>query len=129
MYDYIDKIRPYIMVSIGSLAGALLRIKVINLFHLNHRSNLKAIFTVNITSIFLLGLFVGFENKNSYINNSIYLLTCVGFLGSLGTFSSFISELYRLLIKGKFVDFIVQSIVFTFLGILFAYLGYFLGNF
>ncbi len=113
MYDCIDKIRPYLMVSIGSLAGALLRIKVINLFHLNHRSNLKAIFTVNITSIFLLGLFVGFENKNSYINNSIYLLTCVGFLGSLGTFSSFISELYRLLIKGK-TGFKLKSTIIVF---------------
>ncbi len=128
MYKELDNIWPYIIVAVGSIIGAISRIKISYLFHVNNSSNTRAIVTVNTVSIFLLGFFLALQNGTSIHNNSLYLLLCIGFLGSFSTFSAFISELYSFLQKQKWLDFIFYSIISIIAGLTFASLGYLLGN-
>ncbi len=129
MYEELDNIWPYIIVAVGSIIGAISRIKITYLFHINNSSNIRAIVTVNTVSIFLLGFFLALQNGTSINNNnSLYLLLCIGFLGSFSTFSAFISELYIFLQQQKWLDFMFYSIISIIFGLTFASLGYLLGN-
>ena len=130
MYDYLENLRPVILVSLGAIAGAICRINLINLFALNHVSNIKSIFTINTIANFLLGVFIGLQNNYSSIEDSksLYLLLCIGFLGCFSTFSALVNELYVFFKNyqwAEFISYIMCSIVF---GLLFALLGYSVSN-
>ena len=130
MSDVLDSISTYLVISLGSLTGAIFRIKITYFFKLRNSHNLKAIFIVNTIAIFLLGFFLGSQNPNIYFdsNNYLYLFLCTGILGSFSTFSSLVYELYRLFIKYRWIDLIFYSMSSIFVGIFFAKLGYLLGN-
>ena len=70
MYDFIENVSHYIIVSFGAIAGALFRIKIINLLALNRVSNIQSILTINTISNFLLGIFIGLNNEP---RQSLYL--------------------------------------------------------
>ncbi len=98
----------YLFVGIGAVCGSILRVIIIDcLNHLYAKKNI-GILIVNTLSSFLLGVYFSFYLKEGMSNyyESINLFICIGFLGSLSTFSSFIIELLNYLLKKKWKKFI-----------------------
>ena len=93
MYESIEKFHPFLLIGSGAILGSWLRMYVTNYFRDYHSSSYFGTFLVNIVSAFLLGLFFAlhphlFDNSLN-IKSPLFLFGCVGFLGSLGTFSTF----------------------------------------
>ena len=130
MFDGLGNISTYLIISFGSITGAICRIKITHLFKLHNIHNIRAIFIVNTIAIFLLGFFIGSQNPNISFDstNHLYLFLCTGVLGSFSTFSSLVYELYLLFINKRWIDLILYSMSSIIVGIFFAKLGYYLGN-
>ena len=102
-----------------------MRIFIQNNFKKNIGFDIQNTSIVNFIASFFLGILVALN----FVNKDILLLFYSGFLGCLSTFSSFISQLFFLLKKRKFLRFFfhyIEVIVFSFL---FFYLGYFIIQF
>ncbi len=130
MFNSLEDYSPSIFVAIGAIPGAIFRMQIFNRLASNTQSNLYGLILVNTIATFFLGFCLAIQKNIFYMQNNqpLYLLICVGFLGSLSTFSSFILEFFSCYIKRKWHDFyltIFSSIIF---GLLFASLGYYFGN-
>ena len=101
----------YIIISSGSIIGALIRWQI------------DDIFIVNILGCFILG----FINK-LYLNPKLKLLIGFSFCGSLTTFSSWISDLFILLQNSFYIVFISNIFSFLIAGYISLYLGYISGK-
>ena len=113
------------IILFGSTFGLILRIFIQNNFKKNIGFDIQNTSIVNFIASFFLGILVSLD----FVNNEKLLLFYTGFLGSFSTFSSFIYQLFILLIKRKFLRLFfhyIEVIVFSFL---FFYLGYFLIQF
>ena len=130
MFDFFENITPSIFVVMGAAPGALCRMKISNKFFSNSKSNLPAILLVNTIGLFLLGYFIGINNKITSISEThpLYLLVCVGFLGSFSTFSSLILEFYYYFVRRQWKNFFLGVFSSILLGICFASIGYSIGN-
>ena len=82
IYTYLNKV---IIVSIGSIFGALIRL------------NLNDDLIVNIIGCLLIGFIVGYK-----FNSKLELFLSVGFCGALTTFSSWILDCVKLFYNGYF---------------------------
>ncbi len=113
------------IILLGSTFGLILRIFIQNNFKKSIGFDIKNTSIVNFLSSFLLGILVALN----FINNEILVLFYSGFLGCFSTFSSFINQLFDLLLKRKFLRLFfhyIEVIIFSFL---FFYLGYYLIQF
>ena len=109
------------IILIGSTIGLSLRIFIQNNFKKNIGFNIQNTSIVNFISSFILGILVALN----FSNNNLLSLLYVSFLGCFSTFSSFIYELFTLLMKGKFERLFFHYIEVMFFSFLFFYLGYF----
>ena len=130
MLDFLLDNRSSLLIAVGAAPGALLRLQLSKKFSSYTNSKLNGVLIVNIISTFLLGLFLALQQKivSLSVNQSLYLLICVGFLGSFSTFSSFIFELYSFDLRNRFFDFLFMIIVSITLGLFSAFLGHYFGN-
>ena len=113
------------IILLGSTFGLILRIFIQTNFKKSIGFDIQNISIVNFLSSFLLGILVALN----FINNEILVLFYSGFLGCFSTFSSFIYQLFDLLIKKKFLRLFfhyIEVIIFSFS---FFYLGYFIIQF
>ena len=109
--NILPKINNLFLVSIGAIAGVILRWQ------------LDEIFIVNMIGCFLIGLF------NSLSFNSKYkLIFCIGFCGSLTTFSSWIFDLSGLISDGFYAQALWIAISMAIIGFLSVCLGNLLAN-
>ena len=114
-----------VLVLFASTFGLILRIFLQNNFKKTIGFNIQNTSIVNFIASFLLGILVA----SNFINNDILFLLYIGFLGSFSTFSSFIYQLFILLMKRKFIRLFFHYIEVMFISFLFFYLGYFLIQF
>ena len=110
---------------IGSTIGLILRLLIQNNCKIKIGFDIQNISIVNLLSAFFLGILVA-SNLNNHILLSLFY---VGFLGCFSTFSSFIYELFNLLIKKKFQRLFFHYIGVVILSFIFFYLGYFIIQF
>ena len=110
------------IILIGSTFGLILRIFIQNNFKKSVGFDIQNTSIVNFFSSFILGNLVALN----FINNEILVLFYVGFLGCFSTFSSFIYQLFILLMKRKFLKLIFHYIEVIVISFIFFYLGYFL---
>ena len=101
------KENTFVLISLGSILGALLRWQI------------DEIFAVNIIGCFLLGFFnsLSIQKKNK-------LILVVGLCGSMTTFSGWSFYLYNLLNLRMYELFLVHSISIVLIGISAVGLGY-----
>ena len=114
-------ITSIILVLFGSTLGLTLRMFIQNNIKINIGINIQNTSIVNFISSFLLGILVALN----FSNNKLLSLLYVSFLGCFSTFSSFIYQLFTLLMKGKFERLFFHYIEVMFFSFLFFYLGYF----
>ena len=101
------KKNTFLLISIGAIPGALFRWQI------------DEIFIVNLIGCFLLGFF------NSLSIPEKYKLTLgVGLCGSMTTFSSWMSHLYKLLNQGLYKLFLLNSLSIVLIGIVAIGLGH-----
>ena len=111
------------IILLGTTIGLILRICIQNNFKKNIGFNIQNTSIVNFTASFFLGVLVALN----FINNDLLMLFYIGFLGCFSTFSSFIYQLFILLMKRKFLrlffhynEVIVISFIFFYLGFYFT---------
>ena len=101
------KKNTFFLISLGAIPGALFR------------GQIDEIFIVNLIGCFLLGFFNSLNILKRY-----KLTLCVGLCGSMTTFSSWMSHLYKLLNQGLYKLFLLNSLSIVLIGIVFIGLGH-----
>ena len=101
------KKNSFLLISLGSIAGALLRWQI------------DEIFEVNIIGCFLLGFF-----NSLYVQKKYKSILVVGLCGSMTTFSGWSLYLYNLLSLRLYQSFLVQSTSIVLIGIFAVGLGH-----
>ena len=105
MKNYLD-INNVIYISIGAIAGSLLRWQ------------LEEIFILNVIGCFVIGLI------NSLSLNSKYkLIFSIGLCGSLTTFSGLILEVFKLVSNGFYIKALLGTMLMTIMGFFAVALG------
>ncbi len=119
-----------LLIISGAIPGALLRMQVSKQLFLYTQSKLLGLVILNTVATFLLGFFLAIQPKLELIssNKGLYLLLCVGFLGSFSTFSSFIFELYSFSRKHRLINFFCMVFFSILLGLFAVFLGQYFGN-
>lgn len=79
-------------------------------------------FLINILGSLLIGLFLGFFDKN-LLGDSTRLLLVTGFCGGFTTFSAFSTENLNLILSGNWFTAIVYSLLSVLFGVLSVWIG------
>ena len=116
-----------LLVGLGAIPGAWLRLKVVNHFHPMVPKKHWGTFLVNVVACFVLGLVLAL-NETCAASTGIALLMGVGFFGSLSTFSTFAVELLNELRAGQVLTALVLALASIGAGLLASAVGYGLGT-
>ena len=119
-------VRDALLVAIGAVPGAWLRLKMVNHFEPMVPKKHWGTFTVNVVACFALGLVLALQETCS-ARTGIVLLIGVGFFGSLSTFSTFVVELLQELQSGRALTALVLAVASIGAGLLACAVGYGLG--
>ena len=119
--------RDALLVAIGAVPGAWLRLRMVNHFEPMVPKKHWGTFTVNVVACFALGLVLALQDTCS-ARTGIVLLIGVGFFGSLSTFSTFVVELLQELRAGHAITAFVLAVASIGAGLLACALGYGLGT-
>ena len=80
-------------------------------------------FTVNIVGCLLIGLILGYAQKDNTLTSNQTLLLVTGFCGGFTTFSAFANENLELIKNGEIFDFSMYSISSIVVGIVAVFVG------
>ena len=117
----------FILISLGAILGANLRFLIITKISLFGDNKATRVLLANLIASFLIGLSIPIMlNNNLSYNQNLTFLFLIGFIGSLSTFSTFINDLYELIIKKNFKHSAILIFLSIFLGLIFLYMGYLL---
>ncbi len=106
-----NQIQKFLYISIGAIAGVLFRWQM------------DEILIVNTIGCFLIGLF----NSLSFISK-YKLIFCIGFCGSLTTFSGWIFDLFILISDGFYIQALLLVISMLLMGFFAVCVGKLLAN-
>jgi len=117
--------KSFLLVFLGGGIGSSCRFLISNILNYNYKSfHYLGTFSVNIIGCILIGIVMGFLQKENNFNQNYLLLFSSGFCGGFTTFSAFANENLDLIKSGNFSVFIVYVISSVIFGIAAAYLGY-----
>ena len=117
-----------LLVAAGGAAGALLRYFMVLLFARFQVSSLFAIWVVNVSGSFALGLLLSLALSRTAIPQSMQLLAGVGFLGSYTTFSTLMWDTFSLSQTGS-VPMALLNLGASFtIGLVAVWLGFLVGR-
>ena len=132
MYELTERLQPFLLIGVGAIFGSWARIYATK--YIESRFSFKYIgtFVVNTFAAFFLGFFVAIQMRSGmdYLNSNspLFMFFCVGFLGSLSTFSTFMTDLMNTLLDKK-ITLCTSLAFFSILAGLFSVaLGLTLGN-
>ena len=117
-----------VLVGLGAIPGAWLRLKVVNHFEPMVPKKHWGTFLVNVIASFALGLVLALVERCSS-STGIALLMGVGFFGSLSTFSTFVVELLNELRAGHVLAASALALISIVAGVIAAAAGYGLGTY
>jgi CrcB protein len=115
-----------LLVLIGSSVGGILRYLISVWTAPKSISYPWGTFLVNISGCFLMGIIMGFIQKEEQGSMEMKLLLATGFCGGFTTYSAFAFESVEMIKQGNFSTVITYTIVSVVLGILSVLGGYFM---
>lgn len=111
-------------VAAGGFLGAICRFVVSNFIQSKHKKPFPfGTFAVNLIGSFLLGFLFA-----KHVNPLLFFFIGTGFMGSFTTFSTFELESMELIRSRKFLISLSYLLLSTILGVMLAFLGYWVGN-
>ena len=120
--------KSFILVFLGGGLGSGLRYLVAIAMNQYSKVLPFGTFTVNMIGCLLIGLVLGYAQKENTITSNQTLLLATGFCGGFTTFSAFASENLELIRNGELFNFSIYAIGSVFVGILLILIGYLLVN-
>tara|TARA_S200000501_G_scaffold357699_1_gene381614 strand:- start:626 stop:994 length:369 start_codon:yes stop_codon:yes gene_type:complete len=85
-------------------------------------------FTVNMLGCLLIGLVLGYAQKQNTLTSNQTILLATGFCGGFTTFSAFANENLELIKNGEIFNFSFYTISSVLIGILAVFIGFYLTN-
>ena len=112
------------LIALGAIIGANIRYFFLRKLEILKYSEYRLL-TINLFSSFILGLLFPFFIKTTLkIEEELIFLFLFSFIGSLSSFSTFISDFYMLILNNNFKRSTLLIIFSILLGILFFNFGY-----
>ena len=120
--------KSFLLVFLGGGLGSGLRYLVT--ITMNQYSKVLPLgtFTVNMLGCLLIGLILGYAQKENTLTSNQTLLLATGFCGGFTTFSAFANENLELIKNGELFNFSVYTIGSVLIGILAVFIGFYLTN-
>ena len=120
--------KSFLLVFLGGGLGSGLRYLVSIAMNQYSKVLPYGTFIVNILGCLLIGLILGYAQKENTITSNQTLLLATGFCGGFTTFSAFANENLELIKNGELFNFSVYTIGSVLIGILAVYIGFYLTN-
>ena len=120
--------KSFLLVFLGGGLGSGLRYLVTIAMNQYSKVLPFGTFTVNILGCLLIGLILGYTQKENTLTSNQTLLLATGFCGGFTTFSAFANENLELIRNGELFNFSIYAIGSVFLGIVLILIGYLLVN-
>ena len=120
--------KSFLLVFLGGGLGSGLRYLVTIAMNQYSKVLPFGTFTVNMLGCLLIGLVLGYAQKENTLTSNQTLLLATGFCGGFTTFSAFASENLELIRNGELFNFSIYAIGSVFVGMLLILIGYLLVN-
>lgn len=121
--------KSFLLVFLGGGLGSGLRYLVASAMNQYSKVLPYGTFTVNMLGCLLIGLILGYAQKENTLTSNQTLLLATGFCGGFTTFSAFANENLELIKNGEIFNLSVYIIASVLIGILAVFIGYYLiGN-
>ena len=118
--------KSFLLVFLGGGLGSGLRYLVTITMNQYSKVFLFGTFTVNMLGCLLIGLILGYAQKENTLTSNQTLLLATGFCGGFTTFSAFANENLELIKNGELFNFCVYTIGSVLIGILAVFIGFYL---
>ena len=115
--------KSFLLVFFGGGLGSSLRYLVSIAMNQYSKVLPFGTFTVNILGCLLIGLILGYAQKDNTITSNQTLLLVTGFCGGFTTFSAFANENLELIKNGEIFNFSVYSVGSIVVGIVAVFVG------
>jgi len=115
--------KSFLLVFFGGGLGSSLRYLVSIAMNQYSKVLPFGTFTVNILGCLLIGLILGYAQKDNTLTSNQTLLLVTGFCGGFTTFSAFANENFELIKNGEIFNFSVYSISSIVIGIVAVFVG------
>ena len=120
--------KSFLLVFLGGGLGSGLRYLISNAMNQYSKFLPYSTFTVNILGCFLIGIILGYAQKENALSSNQALLLATGFCGGFTTFSAFANENLVLIKNGEIFSFSVYTIGSVLIGIFAVFIGFYLTN-
>ena len=120
--------KSFLLVFLGGGLGSGLRYLVTITMNQYSKVLPFGTFTVNMLGCLLIGLILGYAQRENTLTSNQTLLLATGFCGGFTTFSAFANENLELIKNGEIFNFSVYTIGSLLIGILAVLIGFYLTN-
>ena len=120
--------KSFLLVFLGGGLGSGLRYLVTITMNQYSKFLPFGTFTVNMLGCLLIGLILGYAQRENTLTSNQTLLLATGFCGGFTTFSAFANENLELIKNGELFNFSVYTIGSVLIGILAVFIGFYLTN-
>ena len=120
--------KSFLLVFLGGGLGSALRYLVASAMNQYSKVLPFGTFTVNIIGCLLIGMILGYAQRENTLTSNQTLLLATGFCGGFTTFSAFANENLELIKNGEIFNFSVYTTGSILVGVLAVFIGFYLTN-
>ena len=120
--------KGFLLVFLGGGLGSGLRYLVTIAMNQYSKVLPFGTFTVNMLGCLLIGLILGYAQKENTLTSNQTLLLATGFCGGFTTFSAFANENLELIKNGEIFNFSIYTISSILVGVLAVFIGFYLAS-
>ena len=118
--------KSFLLVFLGGGLGSALRYLIASAMNQYSKVLPFGTFTVNILGCLLIGMILGYAQRENTLTSNQTLLLATGFCGGFTTFSAFANENLELIKNGELFNFSFYTVGSVLIGILSVFIGFYL---